>query len=87
MSRFTGYDEVEAGQLKMLVGRKVRIEVLSCDYQCCGRGWEHRSGWFQDFDGVLSHMPDGWLLTGPGISGVSWFVRFTEDELLSVAVL
>lgn len=65
----------------------VRIEVASCAYACCSRGWQRRDyeATYQGWVDNLNELDGGaFMLYSPGIGTISYTVAVRFEEVLEV---
>jgi hypothetical protein len=67
----------------------LRVTVSGCAYACCGRGWQRRDGYEQEYVGYVNPLNDEsspvtFLLVAPGLGTISYTCAIRESEVLGV---
>lgn len=65
----------------------LEVTVNGCAYSCCGRGWQRRDGYWQDYRGWIDCLDvdrGTFMLYSPGIGTVSYVVAARFDEVEAV---
>lgn len=62
----------------------VHVVVRACSYTCCGRGWQRREGYEQDYYGYVGVLDDfAFMLYNPGLGAPSYVIaaKIADIEL------
>lgn len=63
----------------------IEIRCRNCAYSCCGKPWQRRDGYEQQYRGYVDNLTDRTLMIySLGIGTISYIVALRFDELVEI---